>query len=263
VTGGTFNRDNNASYPATLSDFALDKFEITVGRFRAFVDAGFGTKSTPPSSGSGGHPTILDSGWKATWNNQLPIDKADLLTQIKCAGGDGPPSWTDSPGANENLPLVCLSWYLAFAFCDWDAGRLPTEAEWDYAAAGGSEQRIYPWSVPPNSTLIAGTDANYRGACGACTPALLPVGQKQAGNGRWGHSDLSGNVWEIVLDWYDTYATPCNDCANLTAPASMPERALRGGGFGEDQMHVYSYFRSAADPTWYRVTNGARCARLP
>ncbi|WP_438023210.1 formylglycine-generating enzyme family protein [Sorangium sp. So ce233] len=56
-------------------------------------------------------------------------------------------------GENEARPIRCVSWSVAFAFCAWDGGRLPTEAEWNHASAGGSEQREYPWgNAFPNST---------------------------------------------------------------------------------------------------------------
>jgi hypothetical protein len=63
-------------------------------------------------------------------------------------------TWTDTVGPNENLPMNCVPWYKAFAFCVWDGGRLPTEAEWNYAATGGNEQRKYPWgSTAPDDAL--------------------------------------------------------------------------------------------------------------
>ena len=58
VPGGTFNRDNDPNYPATVSDFRLDKYEITVGRFRAFVNAGMGTQANPPAAGSDANPNV-------------------------------------------------------------------------------------------------------------------------------------------------------------------------------------------------------------
>ena len=82
VPGGTFNRGydgilyKEANHPATVSDFYLDKYEITVGRFRAFVNAGLGTQKTPPAAGSGAHPKIAGSGWSSRWNARLALDTA-------------------------------------------------------------------------------------------------------------------------------------------------------------------------------------------
>ncbi len=66
-------------------------------------------------------------------------------------------------GATKTKPINCLDWYTAFAFCAWDGGRLATEAEWNYAASGGSEHRYYPWSKPATSTAI---DDSYAVYCG-------------------------------------------------------------------------------------------------
>src|SRR5262249_25230918 len=115
------------SYPATVRDFRLDKYEVTVGRFRAFVNAGIGTQSNPPASGSGAHPNIAGSGWDMAWSSYLPTSKDALMARVKCDATYQ--TWTDLPGTNENRPMNCLSWYDAMAFCAWDGGYLPTEAE--------------------------------------------------------------------------------------------------------------------------------------
>jgi sulfatase modifying factor 1 len=116
-----------------------------------------------------------------------------------------------------------------FAFCAWDGGYLPTEA--DYAASGGSEQRAYPWSSPADSVTIGPTYASYSclgdGLAGCTTTDCIPVGSHPAGNGRWGQSDLGGNVHEWILDLADfpgTYPNPCVDCAEL-APQKLSHRA--------------------------------------
>jgi formylglycine-generating enzyme len=139
VPGGSYNRSNDARYPATVSSFRLDRFEV-VGRFRKFVAAYPGSK---PKAGDGAHPLIAGSGWDAAWDANLPADKPTLVALSKCDSSFQ--TWTDAPGANENLPMNCMSWYEALSFCAWDGGRLPTEAEWNDAAAGGSEQRVCPW----------------------------------------------------------------------------------------------------------------------
>jgi formylglycine-generating enzyme required for sulfatase activity len=116
------------SYPATVSDFYLDKYEITVGRFRQFVNAGMGTQASPPGLGAGVHPLIEGSGWKLAWNTSLLATTDALKTALKCDSTFQ--TWTDTvDGGNENRPQNCMNWYEAFAFCAWDGGRLATEAE--------------------------------------------------------------------------------------------------------------------------------------
>jgi formylglycine-generating enzyme len=260
VPGGTFYRsyDNvtytDKSYPATVADFALDKYEITVGRFRAFVNAGMGTQASPPALGAGIHPLIANSGWDTTWNTSLPADTASLKTAMKCDSTYQ--TWTDTSGGNENRPQNCMDWYLASAFCAWDGGRLPTEAEWNYAAAGGTEQRAYPWSSPPTSTTI---DDSYAVYCGGSCSSIKNVGSKPAGNGKWGHADLAGNVWEWTLDWYvSPYPTPCNNCAYIP---SASYRVYRGGSFNYGASTLRSAYRYNYYPVFRSGSLGSRCAR--
>ena len=90
VPGGAFFRgydgvvSTDKSYPATVSDFYLDKYEITVGRFRQFANAGMGTQASPPAAGAGVHPLIAASGWDSGWNANLPADTVALKTAVKC-----------------------------------------------------------------------------------------------------------------------------------------------------------------------------------
>ncbi|MGA9654616.1 MAG: SUMF1/EgtB/PvdO family nonheme iron enzyme, partial [Polyangia bacterium] len=263
VPGGTFYRSyddvdfTDMSYPATVNDFYLDKYEITVGRFRQFVNAGMGTQASPPASGAGANSLITGSGWDSTWNTNLAANTAALTAAISCDAAWQ--TWTDTAGENESQPMNCLDWYAAFAFCAWDGGRLPTEAEWNYAASGGSEQRYYPWSSPPTSTTIDDSHAVY---CGGSCGGTQNVGSKSPkGDGKWGHSDLAGNVWEWTLDWYGTYQMPCDNCADIT-DASASSRVVRGGGFNSSASYLRSAYRYIGDGPWYDSNSlGARCAR--
>lgn len=261
IPGGSFNRSNMAAAPATVSSFWLDRFEITVGRYRKFVEAYPGSK---PAPGAGAHPFIPKIGWDAAWDAALPVSKAALQEQANCSSSHQ--TWTDIPGANENLPMNCISWYDAFAFCVWDGGRLPTEAEWNYAAAGGAEQREYPWSVPANSKTIDGTYAVYDcrgdGPAATCSyPNILKVGSKSPkGDGRWGHADLGGSMWEWTLDDFADYSPQCNNCVNTSG---APIKAMRGGDWSLNASYVFTWDRNNSPPDNRIVFIGARCARNP
>jgi formylglycine-generating enzyme required for sulfatase activity len=262
VPGGTFYRsyDNvtytSMTYPATVDAFYLDKYEITVGRFRQFVNVGMGTQSSLPAPGAGVHPLIASSGWDAEWNANLPADTAALKAKLKCSATDQ--TWTDTAGDNESRPQNCMDWYTAFAFCAWDGGRLPTEAEWNYAAAGGSEQRVYPWSVPPTSTTI---DDSYAVYCGSSCDSSQNVGSKSPkGDGKWGQSDLAGNLWEWTLDWHGSYQVPCSNCADLIDPAA-DSRVIRGGRYFGSAPQLLASYRGSVLPGLHNQYVGFRCAR--
>lgn len=271
VPGGTFYRSydvatddyNDMGYPANVSTFVLDKYEVTVGRFRAFVNAGMGTQTTPPGAGAGAHSKLAGSGWNSSWNTNLVANTDALTPAIKCDTRFQ--TWTDAPGANENKPMNCVNWYEAIAFCIWDGGYLPTEAEWNYAASGGGEQRAFPWSSPASSRIIDCTYANYKPGTYCVndpTGAANRVGSESPmGDGKWQHSDLAGNVWEWTLDWFaPVYSTQCDDCANLTASS---ERVYRGGYFLSDALSVRGANRGHVPPSDRYVSIGLRCARTP
>jgi len=168
-------------------------------------------------------------------------------------------TWTDPVGGNENKPMNCIDWYEAFAFCAWDGGVLPTEAEWNYAAAGGDEQRQYPWSSPPGSTTIDSTFAVYNGA------AIATVGSKSSkGDGRWGQADLAGGVSEWNLDWLvmPYLVPPCDECAVLSQGNAV-SRVTRNGGWFNAASGLLSSVRYGKAPAGRGSLVGARCARNP
>lgn len=252
VPGGTFKRSFDAvdyidpSYPATLSAFSLDRFEVTVGRFKKFV-AGYPLDK--PAKGAGKNTLVAaDQGWDMQWDSDLPNTQNDLMTALSCGMGS-----TFAMGSDV-LPINCTSWFVAAAFCAWDGGFLPTEAQWNYAAVGGSEQRVFPWSNPPTQKLLGQIYAVYNDS------QPRSVGSRPMGDGRWGHADLVGNVLELHLDWYvDPFPNPCNDCANLT-PAMF--RTNRAGHFqSQNPTYLSPSFRNMGTPTDRAVQIGLRCAR--
>lgn len=274
IPGGTFYRGyddspdayNSVNAPATVSSFVLDKYEVTVGRFRAFVNMGLGTKAKPPAAGAGAHPNLPGSGWDSGWNANLVADTTAFRAAVKCSATYE--TWTDAPGANDNKPMNCVTWHEAMAFCVWDGGYLPTEAEWNYAAAGGSEQRSYPWSNPASSIAIDCSYANYfvnnpagTFCVNGTTGAVNRVGSESPkGDGKWGQSDLGGNLEEWVFDGYDAnYLIPCNDCAVPPNNGGW----TRGGRFGSSPADVRTGYRVNYASSDRSSGIGFRCARAP
>jgi formylglycine-generating enzyme required for sulfatase activity len=187
-------------------------------------------------------------------------------------GGTQWATWTPASGANENLPINCVTFYDAYAFCIWDGqGFLPSSAEWDFAAAGGAEQQLYAWGstpIPGPNTELAVYNCYWDNAslvptCGV--GQMAPVGSAPEGQGRWGQFDLTGNVYEFVLDSETpTYLTPCTDCAN--APVSDPEtdlRYVRGGSFASSLGQLPVSVTLYTEAAHHQVDVGIRCARSP
>jgi formylglycine-generating enzyme len=264
VYGGDFNRScddqcpcENGPYPANVATFTLDVFEVTVGRFRRFVSE---YTTALPETGAGRNPNNAeDVGWRAEWNDFLPTTREAVIEQVTspetCLE---PRSWEQT---DERLPMNCVTWYLAQAFCIWDGGRLPTQAEWNYAAIGGSEARRYPWSVPPESSVI---DRNYA-VYGEADPAPegpAAVGTHPDGMGLWEQQDLSGNVAEWVLDDYRAcYGTTdrCDNCG--VSSAADVSKTLMGGGFWGLTSEVTASARSGTLGGATEHDLGFRCAR--
>lgn len=254
VSGGHFIRDYDGSeefpdlgFTAQVSDFFLDKFEVTVGRMRAFVDAYSQVLLLSEGQGKSNHISD-DTGWKTTY--ELPKTKEALIAEFKSCGSLS--TWRDVP-ENNDLPINCVSFNVAYAFCVWDTGRLPTEAEWNFAATGGSEQRAFPW-LPKGDAPITKDHAHY----GSPEAGPTAVGSKPLGNGRWGQSDLSGNVSEWLLDYFQEYPLTCKDCLNTAASS---DRSERGGAYLSIPIFLSASLRNYAQPETVDASRGFRCAR--
>jgi formylglycine-generating enzyme required for sulfatase activity len=255
----------------------LDKYEVTVGRFRKFVEAV--VTGWKPAAASGKHAHVnggaglsnsagsgYEQGWDEAWSTALPTVKAmwDGTSNLSCDATYQ--TWTATSGANEARPINCVSWFQSAAFCIWDGGFLPSETEWNYAAAGGAAQTAYPWgeTAPGLDANLAVYGCHFNGG-GTCSSVanIAPVGSVLAGNAlHYGQADLAGNVFEWNLDWFGLYGTTCQDCASLQL-GIYPDRMIRGGSFYDYDGVLQSGHRASREPDKHNFNIGVRCARTP
>jgi formylglycine-generating enzyme required for sulfatase activity len=157
------------------------------------------------------------------------------------------------PGKKEDQPIVNVTWDEAAAFCEFSGGRLPSEAEWEYAARGGKPDAIYP-----NGPTIRREDANYGSVGGNdLWQYAAPVASFPA-NG-YGLHDMAGNVWEWCSDWMDEDYYRTSPERDPQGPQSGVARAARGGSWGFGPKYLRSSIRVRAAPQDRSEDMGFRC----
>lgn len=244
VPGGivAYRRDGNAPTESrVVKPFVLDKFEVTVGRFRAWVDAG----QPAPKPGD----VLFDDhdGHVVRWSKDAKVQDVNHL-----AGWQRYDTWT---AGIETRPKNFVSWYTAAAFCAWDGGRLPTDVEWMYVARGGDEDRPFPWGSEPATPDRAVFNCMGDGDAACALEDIQPVGSRPRGAGRWGHFDLAGSMFEWTFQGSAAFAN------------GVPVEKARGGGFcyigGVDRRATTglrpTVFRQESPETVSHMT-GFRCA---
>ena len=188
----------------------IDKTEVTNQAFRAFVEAGGYTTRSYWS----------EAGWK--WLSGQSIEQLPRF----CLG---------------NLPqnpVACVSWYEAEAYAAWRGGRLPSEAEWEYAARGPNSP-VYPWGNEFDASRCNLVESK----------GLQPVGSYPGGASWVGALDLAGNVMEWVQDWLGPY--PADPVTDPLGPASGKVKVEKGGWWGSNMFVARSAYRHFEDPPDY------------
>jgi formylglycine-generating enzyme required for sulfatase activity len=217
--------DEQPVHTVALDGFWIDQTEVTNGQFAAFLNE-------QGNQTEGG----------VTW-----LDLEDEECLIERVGSEYRPK-----SGYADHPVIEVSWYGAAAYCDWAGGRLPTEAEWEYAARG-TDGRKYPWgdSAPDCDK------ANYYG----CVSLTTAVGSYPAGASWCDALDMAGNAWEWVADWYGCY--PSGRQVNPSGRPSGEVRVLRGGSWVVVPDNGRCAARGWSLPDASINDFGFRCARGP
>jgi formylglycine-generating enzyme required for sulfatase activity len=148
-------------------------------------------------------------------------------------------------------PVVGVSWNDARLFAQWAGKRLPTEAEWEYAARGGLQEENFPTGGTLEPSMANYSDSKQKGP--------VPVGNFPP-NG-YGLHDMAGNVVEWVADRYAPDAYGTGSAPNPTGPSSGRFRVIRGGGWHSGATCNRVYYRNALPPNWVDFNVGFRCAK--
>ena len=216
--------DEYPDHTVELPDYWLDQTEVTNGQYRLCAEAG---ECDPP----------------------------------KEMGSFTRENYYDDTGFN-NYPVVHVTRDMAADYCDWAGVRLPTEAEWEYAARG-PEGLIFPWGNEFDPGRLNYCDAGCQGVADLTYndgyPDTAPVGSFPEGASWIGALDMSGNVREWVADWYGYY--PNEKVDNPQGPAEGDSRIPRGGSWYDTQDNLRSTNRGGNTPDYWRHKVGFRCAK--
>jgi formylglycine-generating enzyme required for sulfatase activity len=190
----------------------IDQYEVTNKAYQAFVDDGGYTK--------------LEY-WSKEGQNWLKFQTDEL--PIKCE--DQTP----------DHPRVCVTWYEAQAYANWRSGRLPTEAEWEYAARG-PKSLVFPWGNEWDTSKANVVDSK----------GLTPVGSFKDGASWVGAYDMAGNAMEWVQDWLDPDYAKLKVRDNPSGPAKGYIKIEKGGWWGSNPFVARASYKHYEDPPEYQ-----------
>ncbi len=232
--------DELPQHTVRLDAFYIDRYEVSVSQYAAFLNA------------LGGY---LDACSRRDCT--LPRERIGytnyLMEELTAAGT---PRFLAMAGF-EDYPANHISWYGAAAYCEYVGGRLPTEAEWEYAARG-TDGRIYPWgNDPPNAFVAVYMSQSYDN--------LKPVDALPDGASPFGALNMAGSMWEWTADWYDATYYSRSPTFNPEGPSTGLTKTARGGAWPNNNQadRIRAANRLALDPTFISATVGFRCVQSP
>lgn len=250
----------------TLAPFQIDRFPVTNEEFKAFIDAtGYRTEAEV-------------FGWSFVFWLHIPEERFQELVEDTVAAAQW---WCKVPGAfwsrpegpgshvrgRGRHPVVHVSWNDAQAYAAWSGKALPTEAQWEYAARGGLEQRLYPWGndLTPNGEHRCNVwqgqfpikDTGEDGYVGSCPVDSFPP------NG-FGIYSATGNVWEWCTDWFDASFHVDGPRQDPKGPPDGQSKVMKGGSFLCHASYCNRYrvaARTSNTPDSSASNIGFRCVR--
>ena len=187
------------------------------------------------------------------------VTNADYARFLRATGTQPPPSWDDPNFNQREQPVVAVSWFEAVKYCDWLSSvtgqryRLPTEAEWERAARGGAEGKLFPWGDAPPQSL---PDYEKRWETG-------PEPVAQYAPNPFGLHDICENVHEWCSDWYQADYYALSPDRNPRGPETGKRRSSRGGSWRHHIKVARCAARSSIPPDFHYADYGFRVAREP
>ncbi|QBI00844.1 formylglycine-generating enzyme family protein [Pseudoduganella albidiflava] len=251
--------------PVSLSPFSIDVYPVTNADFAAFVEAtGYVTEAERFGTSFVFQGQIPDERYEEVVEDTLAVAPWWCLVRGACwRAPEGPDSSIDTRMTH---PVVHVSWNDAMAYAAWSGAALPTEAQWEYAARGGLEQKLYPWGdeLAPRGRHLCNVwqgefpalDTGEDGFAGTSPVDAFPP------NGH-GLYSVTGNTWEWCADFWDTgfSAAPSQD---PQGPAQGTARVMKGGSFLCHASYCNRYrpaARTMNTPDSAASNIGFRCAR--
>jgi formylglycine-generating enzyme required for sulfatase activity len=227
IPGGTFvmgsaagDADQSPPHSVTLTPFSIDKTEVTYGQFESCVSAG---KCAPAHYDDGACVIWTNEGFK---NVRVPQRFRD-----------------------PQFPVVCVTWFQAQQYCQYKGKKLPTEAQWEYAAGAG-RAASYAWGdESPSADRCTQPGLLHPEKAGAFAP------------NPWGLSDMTGNVWEWTADHYSPDYYSVSPDQDPPGAEVGQYRSIRGGGWYSDSKQLRIQNRHWFEPNFGEVSIGFRCVK--
>jgi len=167
-----------------------------------------------------------------------------------------------NPEGRDDQPVNCVTWYQAQDYCGWVGGRLPSEAEWEFAARSRGKDTLYPWGNEEATCDYAiMEDPVYPGMCCGIEGLWDVCSRSPWGDSEQGLCDLAGHLWEWNQDWYHASYVGAPDDGSAWEAGGGTARVARGGSCGNNHETLRSANRDYRDPADAILGLGFRCAR--